>query len=209
MHIPDGFLSPQTYITLYLINAPLWLYSFKQLKIQKEEAPFIATLSGFTYIVTSIQFPLPGGTSLHLTGLIILSKIFGLWQTYLIYSIIFLIQSLVLGLGGITGFPLLCLSMGWFSPFLINFFDKILKMNFRVKIIILNIIGITTSILLISFILSLQPIFWNVNGKPLFFPFTLEVVLPTMFIGHIPVIIIESIVTIIFFEFYEKYYKNK
>ncbi len=209
MHIPDGFLSPETYITLYSINAPLWVLSFKNLKIQKKDLPFMATLSGFAYLITSIQFPLPGGTSVHLTGLVILTKILGLWKTYFIYSIIFLIQSIILGLGGITGFPLLSLGMGWLAPLFISVLDQYLSIHRKIKIMILNLGGILISILFISFVLGLQPLLWNLDGKPLFFPFSWNVVFPAMLIGHIPVIIIESIVSIIFFDYYEKHYKNQ
>lgn len=209
MHIPDGFLSPETYITLYAVNTPLWVYSFKKLKIQKKEIPLIATLSGFAYLLTSIQFPIPGGTSVHLIGLVILTKLFGFWKTYFIYSSIFLLQSLLLGLGGITGFPLLCLSLGFIGSFSVNFLDKILKFSSNIKIVILNIVGILLSVSFVSFVLGLQPLIANQNGKPLFFPYNWNIVFPTMIISHLPVIIIESIVSILFFKFYEKHYKTE
>ncbi|MFN3604343.1 MAG: energy-coupling factor ABC transporter permease [Leptonema sp. (in: bacteria)] len=209
MHIPDGFLSPETYLTLYAIHTPLLVYSFGKLKIQKKDLPLMTTLSGFAYLITSIQIPIAGGTSIHLTGLVILTKFLGLWKTYLIYSILFFIQSLLLGLGGITSIPLLSISMGWISPFIILNLDRIVNINFRIKMIFLNSVGIFSSIFVISFVLGLQPLIANQNGKPLFFPYPWDVVFLAMFLGHLPVMVIESIVSILFFEFYEKYYKYK
>lgn len=204
MHIPDGFLSPKTYISLYVINTPFWIYSIKNLKIKKKEVPHFALLTGFSFIVNSIQFPLPGGTSIHLTGMVIITRILGLWKTYLIYSTIFIVQAIILKIGGITGFPLLTLSLGFIGPFTVHFLHKYLKINESLKILLQNFLGITISLILISLILGLQPLIASYNNKPLFFPYTWDVTLPVMLISHIPVVIIETIVSILFFKFYER-----
>ncbi len=204
MHIPDGFLSPETYISLYAINTPLWIYSIKNLTLKRKEIPYFALLTGFSFVLNSLQFPLPGGTSIHLTGMVIITKILGLWKTYIIYSTIFLVQSLILKIGGITGYPLLTLSMGFIGPFVIFILQNYLKIKESYKLFLQNFFGITFSVTIISFVLGLQPLMASINDKPLFFPYTWDIVFPVMMISHIPVILIESIVSIVFFKFYDQ-----
>ena len=43
MHIPDGYLSPETVLVTYAVTIPLWVYGFKQLKktLNEETMPLI------------------------------------------------------------------------------------------------------------------------------------------------------------------------
>ncbi len=216
MHIPDGFLSPETYTTFYAINIPLWLYTFKK-KIQKlnlKEFPQLAILAGFTFIITTVQFPIVGGTTIHLLGIVLLTLISGLWNTYLVYSIVFLLQFLLLGIGGITGYPLLVFSNGFLAPLIVLILNKIFKktikseknLYFYFSIIAMNFISITISTIFVGFILGIQPLIAiDEQNKPLYFPYIYKVSIPAMFIGHIPVMIIESLITIIVISLYDKY----
>ncbi len=214
MHIPDGFLSPETYFSLYAINTPLWIYSIKKFRneLQHKEIPILALSSALAFVITSIQFPVPGGTSVHLIGIFIFTYLFGIWKTYFLYTIIFLLQFFLLGLGGITTLPLHSIGIGLtgsFSIWLILYFLKN-KIPFYILVLSGCIIGILSSIIFISLILGLQPeIAYNDQGKPLYFPFSWNIVLPSMIIAHIPVMIIESVVSTLFIKFYENLSKIK
>ncbi len=57
MHIPDGYLFPQTFIPAYGGFIPLLLYGFKRVKkiLKNETLPFIETLMAFSFIIICMK----------------------------------------------------------------------------------------------------------------------------------------------------------
>jgi cobalt/nickel transport system permease protein len=141
-----------------------------------------------------------------------------------VFSFIFFLQTIFLGLGGITSLPLNSISMGFFGTLSVVLIQKMFMntKNLSVKddasvrevgrtiktnvfIVLSTIAGILVSGIMLGLILGLQPwIAKNAMGQPLFFPYSWNVVLPSILIGNIPVIILESIVTIPLYHFLNK-----
>ena len=53
MHIPDGYLGPQTYIPLYGVSVGLWAIAQKKLKKQLslKHVPYLAMAAAFSFLI--------------------------------------------------------------------------------------------------------------------------------------------------------------
>lgn len=118
MHIPDGFISPALSIPAYAAAAPLWAWTAKRHfgRTSVEALPLIGSLTGLAFVIQSIMIPVPGGTSTHLIGIVLLGLLFHPLVAFLCESLVLLIQALFFGAGGITVLALNALAMGLLGP---------------------------------------------------------------------------------------------
>ncbi len=196
MHIPDGYLSPETCIVTYMVAAPLWFYGFKKLKekLNEETLPTLAGLSALSFIVMMLNIPIPGGTSAHAVGAVAIAILFGPWVGFVSVSLVLLIQSVVFGDGGISAWAVNSISMGFIGSFVGYYIFKALK-NYKFAPFIAGYVGIVASAAFVGFILGIQPIFWVSNGHPEYFPFGLKIALPAMIGAHLLVGFAEGLFT--------------
>ncbi|EDP74010.1 energy-coupling factor ABC transporter permease [Hydrogenivirga sp. 128-5-R1-1] len=129
MHIPDGYLSPQTYIPAYAVAIPALTYGIKKLKeiLNEETYPFIATLTALSFLIMMINIPIPGGTSGHAIGTAVISILFNPWIAFVSVSFVLLIQSLIFGDGGITAWSINSIGIGFIASFSAYYSYKLLK----------------------------------------------------------------------------------
>ena len=85
MHIPDGFIAPQMYLPAYGLAAVAWGVAVRRAggRMADETLPRLAVLTAATFVLMTVMIPLPGGTSIHLSGAALLALIFGLTNTLL------------------------------------------------------------------------------------------------------------------------------
>ncbi|MGN6362276.1 MAG: energy-coupling factor ABC transporter permease, partial [Thermomicrobiales bacterium] len=64
MHIPDGYLSPQTCAVFYAAAAPFWYVALQRLKrlLTSRLVPIISIFAAFSFVIMMFNLPLPGGT---------------------------------------------------------------------------------------------------------------------------------------------------
>ncbi|MGC9975292.1 MAG: energy-coupling factor ABC transporter permease, partial [Syntrophales bacterium] len=81
MHIPDGYLSPQTYIPMYGVAFALWGVALKKVRseMSAKQVPYLAMAAAFSFLVQMFNIPIPGGTSGHAVGAGIIALILGPW----------------------------------------------------------------------------------------------------------------------------------
>jgi len=202
MHIPDGYLSPETIVVSYAIAIPLWGYGFKQLKqnLNEETLPLIGGLSALSFIIMMFNIPIPGGTSGHAVGAALIAILFSAWIGFISVSLVLLIQSLIFGDGGITALAINSIGMAFISSFSATFIFKIFKHKFTP--FICGWISAVMSALFIALILGIQPIFWSENGKALYFPFDLSITIPALVGSHILFFgVVEGIFTYIVYNY--------
>ncbi|WP_456401689.1 energy-coupling factor ABC transporter permease [Persephonella sp.] len=201
MHIPDGFISPKVYIPAYIVTSGLWLYSIRKLKseLNEETIPFIALLSAFSFILTLIMIPLPGGVTAHPLGIGLLSVVFGYITGFFVISIVFFIQAVFLGDGGITTLPINAFAVGILGGGSAYFTFKFLKrFGERFSLFLAGFISVVISSFFLALILGIQPIIAHDElGKPLFFPFGLNITIPAVLLPHLAVGLVEGIITVI------------
>jgi len=199
MHIPDGFLSPETYLSAGAVAVGAWVWAGRGLwaKLEAETVPRLAVLTALAYGLGLVMLPLPGATSGHLIGVPLLALVFGLRQAFLAYSLVLLLQSLLLGVGGITALPVNALAIGLLGAVTARgIFGALRRVSEAVAVMLAAWCAVVVSAAALGAILGLQPtIAHDAQGQPLFFPFGWAVVLPAIVLPHLLIGVAEAAVT--------------
>jgi cobalt/nickel transport system permease protein len=118
MHVPDGFLSPQITIPAYAAAAPLWAWGARRHfgRAAAESLPVVGSLTALAFVIQTILVPVPGGTSTHLVGILLLAALFHPLVAFVCESLVLLLQALFFGAGGITVLAVNALAMGLLGP---------------------------------------------------------------------------------------------
>jgi cobalt/nickel transport system permease protein len=201
MHIPDGFISPQTYLPAYAAAAGLWAYAARRVKrdLDADTLPFLAAYTALSFVLMMVALPLPGGTTVHAAGIGLLAVSFGGWMAFLAISLVLAMQALLFGDGGITALPINALAMGFVGSFAALSAWKLLgRFNESVALFLAGWFSITLPALLVALALGVQPLIaHDAQGTPLFFPFGLNVTLPAIVLPHLLVGLAEGVLTVL------------
>lgn len=208
MHIPDGLISPQTYLPAFALAVPLWVIASKRLKEDMGDSmlPKLAVFTALSLILSTLMVPLPGGTSGHAVGVALLALIFGPWSAYLTYSLTLLLQALVMGAGGITALPINALAMGFVGAWITwGTYHGLRSVQPTLAVLAAVWVSILVSAGLIALILGMQP--WlasDSSGSPLYFPFGPEITLPALLVPHLLIAMGEAVLTLVIFRHAQK-----
>lgn len=205
MHVPDGFLSPQTYVPAFALAAGAWAYAARALRQRLDDTllPRLAVLSALGFVLMSVMLPLPGGTSVHASGIGILAVVLGPWITFAAVSLVLLLQALVLGAGGITVLPVNALAMGLAGSAAACLGYRLLRrVDERAGLFAAGWIATVLPAVLVAAVLGVQPALAHAaDGQPLFFPFGLSVTLPAVVLPHAILGIGEGLLTVLVVSF--------
>src|SRR5512142_2611855 len=113
MHIPDGYLGPATYGTLYGLTIPFWAAASWKLNrtLKARQAPYLAIGAAFSFVIMMFNIPIIGGTTGHATGATLIAILLGPWAAVIAVSVALIIQALLSGDGGITAIGANCFNM--------------------------------------------------------------------------------------------------
>ncbi|HET7833684.1 MAG TPA: energy-coupling factor ABC transporter permease [Gallionella sp.] len=205
MHIPDGFLSPQTYLPAYAIAVGAWAWAAKGLrdKLDETTVPRLAMLTALAYGLGLIMVPIPGGTSGHALGVAILALVFGVRSAFVAYSLVLLLQSLLFGAGGITALAVNALAIGLVGAAAAVGVRRLLKgMGDTLSVAVAAWVSVVVPGLIVAIVLGIQPLIAHrPDGMPLFFPFGLAVTLPAVLIPHLIIGVAEAVLTVLVFRY--------
>lgn len=200
MHIPDGFISPQTYLPAYAVAAGLWAYAARQVKrdLDADTLPFLAAYTALSFVLMMVALPLPGGTTAHAAGVGLLAVSFGGWMSFLAISLVLAMQALLFGDGGITALPINALAMGLAGSFAaLAAWNLLGRLNQNVALFLAGWLSIALPAVLVALALGIQPaIAHDPQGAPLFFPFGLNITLPAVVLPHLLVGLAEGVLTV-------------
>lgn len=114
MHIPDGFLSPSVYLAADGIAAAAIAYSAARARqeLDDQAVPLMGVMGAFVFAAQMINLPIPGGTSGHLLGGVLVAIALGPFTGALVMASVLLLQSLLFGDGGLLAFGANFLNMG-------------------------------------------------------------------------------------------------
>jgi len=212
MHIPDGYLSPQTYIPLYGVAAAFWSVSLRKIKkaLSQKEVPFVAISSAFSFIIMMFNIPVPGGTSGHAVGSGIIALILGPWTAVISVTVVLIIQALVFGDGGITAIGANSFNMAIVMPFVSYGVFKLINgksiNGFRTYAagFSAGYLGILAAAICTAIEFGIQPLIAKgADGKPLYSPYGLEITIPAMAIEHLLLFgIIEGLITALILKYF-------
>ena len=201
MHIPDGFISPQTYLPAYVAAAGLWAFAARRVKrdLDADTLPFLAACTALSFVLMMVALPLPGGSTAHAAGIGLLAVSFGGWMAFLAVSLVLAMQALLFGDGGITALPINALAMGFIGSFAALATWKLLgRLNQSLALFLAGWFSIVLPALLMALVLGVQPmIAHDAQGAPLFFPFGLAVTLPAVLLPHLLVGLAEGVLTVL------------
>lgn len=188
MHIPDGLISPQTYLPALVLAAPLWLLAGRKLqaRLGDEALPRLAVFTALAFLLSTLMLPLPGGTSGHAVGVGLLALVFGPWIAFMAYSLVLVLQAVVVGAGGVTSLPVNALAMGLVGAWVtVGMHAALRRFGEAVAVVVAVWAGVMVAALILALVLGLQPsIAQAPDGTPRFFPFGPAITLPALLIPH-------------------------
>ena len=114
VHIPDGFLDPVTAGACYAVFVAYTAYAiYRSRALMDQETSILASLlAAGIFAAQMLNWPLPGGTSLHMVGGGLAGILLGPWLGELTMFLVLLVQCLLFHDGGITALGANVLNMG-------------------------------------------------------------------------------------------------
>ena len=206
MHIPDGYLSPQTYLPAYAVMVPIWVVASRRLEksLRARQVPLLALSAAFTFLIMMFNVPIPGGTTGHAVGAVLVAILLGPWASVIAVSLALALQALLFGDGGITALGANCLNMAVIMPFtgwavyrLIAGSSAVGSARQKIAGAIGGYVGLNMAALATALMFGIQPLIArDAAGRALYNPFGLKVAVPAMAIEHLLLFgIVEAVVT--------------
>lgn len=214
MHIPDGYLSPQTYIPFYVAFIGIIAVAIKKIKkkLSTKMIPFLGMSAAFSFLIMMFNIPIPGGTSGHAVGAALIALLFGPWVATLSVSVAIIIQALIFGDGGITAIGANCFNMAFVMSFTAYYVfkmipggkDQFIKNN--IAAFLSGYLSLCVTAIITATELGIQPIIAHTaNGTPLYAPYSLKIAIPAMALEHFLLFgIIEGLITALLFRYFQK-----
>lgn len=195
MHIPDGYLAPQTAIPLAVLMVPALGTAVNRVKkeLKKKDVPLLSVGAAFSFTIMMFNLPIPGGSSAHAVGAVLLAILLGPWAACIGVSVALAIQAVVFGDGGIMSLGANCFNMGFIMPFVGYYTYKLIKGNaeeFSSRALIAGAIagyvGLNVAALATAVEFGSQyHLFQDASGTPLYFMFPLKVAIAAMMSEHL------------------------
>jgi cobalt/nickel transport system permease protein len=214
LHIPDGYLSPLTYVPLYGLTAVGLGIALKKMKrdVSAKYIPYLAMAAAFSFLIQMFNIPIPGGTTGHAVGAGIVALLLGPWTAVVAISVVLIIQALIFGDGGITAIGANCFNMAMVMPFVSWGVFRLIAgasrdgFRFYTAAFLSGYLGLTAAALSAAFMLGIQPIIAaGPDGRPLYAPYPLSIALPVMALEHLLLFgIIEGVVTLMLIKYFMK-----
>jgi cobalt/nickel transport system permease protein len=218
MHIPDGYLGPQTYVPLYGITIGFWAIASNKIKKQMslKYVPYLAMAASFSFLIQMFNIPIPGGTTGHAVGAGIIAILLGPWTAVLAVSVVLIIQAILFGDGGITAIGANCFNMAVVMPFVSYGVFRLVKGSaerggrLAVAAFLSGYIGILLASLVTAIEFGIQPLIaTGADGRPLYAPYPLSIAVPAMVIEHLFLFgIVEGLVTMLLFKYFLKHERD-
>lgn len=195
MHIPDGYLSPQTCAVMCAAMLPVWAVAAQKVKktVKTRQVPLMALGAAFSFVIMLYNIPVPDGTTAHAVGGGILAVILGPWAAAISISVALAIQALLFGDGGILAFGANCFNLAFVFPFTSYYVYRLIAgrtevTNPRCWIggLLAGYAGINMAALCTAVEFGLQPaLFHTAAGTPLYCPYPLNIAVPAMAFAHL------------------------
>lgn len=195
MHIPEGYLGPQTWGASYAVMAPIWVIAGRKLRqtLDARRVPLLAIGAAFSFVIMMFNVPIPGGSTGHATGAPLIAILLGPWAAVLAVSVVLAVQAFMFGDGGITALGANCFNMAFVMPLVSYGVYKLAATGSGVRsarrlfaaglagYVGLNVAAVTTAIMF-----GIQPLIAHgADGRPLYAPFPLNVAVPVMALEHL------------------------
>ena len=201
MHIPDGYLGPETCVFFYMIMIPVWYKAFKMTSryLRDKSIPMMGMLSAFVFLVMMFNWPVPDGTTAHMVGAVLVAILLGPWAAVVDVSVVLVIQAFFFGDGGLTSLAANCFNMAFVMPFtgyyvyrtLLRFLGKKNAKTLSLSAAISGYVGINIAAFCAAVEFGIQPYI-----AQSYCPYGVNLTIPAMMLAHLLVAgPVEAVVT--------------
>jgi cobalt/nickel transport system permease protein len=215
MHIPDGYLGPTTCGFFYVAMAPIWALASKIVKktLKARQVPLLAIGAAFSFVIMMFNVPIPGGTTGHAVGGVLVAVLLGPWAACIAITVALVVQALLFGDGGITAIGANCFNMAFILPFTGYYIYKAISWNApagsnrrTIAAGVAGYIAINIAAALAGIEFGIQPLLHTTaSGQALYCPYGLNVALPAMLGEHMLVFgWVEAVVTALVVKYLQK-----
>ncbi|WP_414647967.1 cobalt transporter CbiM [Desulfitobacterium sp.] len=197
MHIPDGYLSPQTDAVLGIASAIAAAGAAYQTAhtVKAKYVPLLSIGAAFSFTIMMFNIPIPDGTTAHAVGGTLLSILLGPWAAMVGVSIALTLQALFFGDGGILALGANIFNMAVVLPFvsygvyrLIAGRSNVQSKRQWIAAAIAGYIGLNVAALCTGIEFGLQPLLFHTpDGIPLYSPYGLYIAVPAMLFSHLTI----------------------
>lgn len=195
MHVPDGYLGPETLAAGWAAAAPAWYWANRKAKQTLAEAravPMLAASAAFSFLVMMLNIPVLGGTTAHATGAVLIAVVAGPEIAILAVTAALVIQALLFADGGLLALGVNCLNMAVAMP-LVGYGVYRVVSGDAPLVAARRLVaagagayaGMFTAAALTGFELGIQPLLHSVDGVAQYAPYDLSVAMPAMLASHL------------------------
>jgi cobalt/nickel transport system permease protein len=205
MHIPDGYLGPITCGVAYAAMVPAWIIASRRVKktLAARQVPLLAIGAAFSFVIMMFNVPIPGGTTGHAVGAVLVAILLGPWAACIAVSVALVIQALLFGDGGITALGANCFNMAFVLPVTGYFVYRLISGNSPVKSFrrvvaagIAGYAGLVIASVCAGLEFGIQPLLHHTaSGQALYCPYGIKVAVVSMVGGHLLFGFVELAVT--------------
>jgi len=194
MHIPDGYLGPQTYAILDVAIIPIWGIAASKVKksLKTRQVPLMALGAAFSFVIMMFNVPVIGGSTGHAVGATLIAVLLGPWAAVISVSIALVVQALLFGDGGITAIGANCFNMAVVMPFVGYYTYRLIagdgaRLARKVAASgVASYLAIVAASIVAGVELGIQPLIAHTaSGQPLYAPYPLTVAVPAMALEHL------------------------
>jgi cobalt/nickel transport system permease protein len=198
MHIPDGYLSPQTCAVGFVVAVPTLGVAAVKVKerVKTRNVPALAVLAAVCFLIMMFNVPIPDGTTAHAVGGALVAILLGPWAAVIAVTVALAFQALLFGDGGVLSFGANVVNMAIVLPFVAYGLYRLISGNATltsprrvVAAFAAGYVGINAAALATAIELGIQPDLFHdaASGAPLYSPYHLAQTIPAMLLAHLAV----------------------
>ena len=197
VHIPDGYLSPETCGAFGARWSRCGRRPGRRVRkvVKSRYVPLVAIGAAYSFLVMMFNVPIPDGTTAHAVGAVLIAVVLGPWAAVIAVSIALLIQALFFGDGGVLAYGANAFNMAFVMPMVGYGVYWALSRNVSLTSPrrpfaagLGAYIGLNAAALCAAIEFGVQPtLFHSANGTPLYAPFHLSQTIPAMALAHLTV----------------------
>jgi cobalt/nickel transport system permease protein len=198
MHVPDGYLGPETLAAGWAACLPAWYVAnrrTKELLSEPKVVPVLAASAAFSFLVMMLNVPVFGGTTAHAVGAVLVAVIAGPWVAVLAVTAALVIQALLFADGGILALGVNCFNMAVAMPltgylvYVLVAGDSDLRSTRRLLAAGLGAYaGLIVAGALVALELGIQPALHTVDGLAVYSPYGLKTTFVAMLGSHLLIV---------------------
>ncbi|MBI2412777.1 MAG: cobalt transporter CbiM [Deltaproteobacteria bacterium] len=193
MHIPDGYLSPKTCAVFFAGMLPVWYFASKRVEseLKLKNLPLLALGAAFTFVIMMFNIPIPGGSSGHMVGSVVVAIALGPWAGVIALSLALILQAFLFGDGGVLAIGANSFNMAFVMSFAGYWsyraasFGSPGRARKTAAAAIAGYAAVNLAALAVGIELGIQPsIAAGADGRPLYAPYPLYISIPAMMVPH-------------------------